>query len=179
MKKILIGLLVTVSSVGAQAFYTNCQDGTFNYNTMTVSEGEESINFELSGSTVFNLTNGETARTRSSFKVDKSQCRFSDDRRLVFCTGNGRGIKETVVTRIEKRISESGSQEDFTYYTTVKNLTLEIKYVETSKSPLSPSFFQLYTRYYVDGPNGSIDLIINDNVVFPGNRETGCKYTRD
>ena len=168
MKKLLIGLLVTVSSVGAHAFYTKCDSDTYDFNVMTVSESEESINFELSGSTIFNLTNErETAYTRSSFKVDKSKCVFSEDKRLLLCDD----IDEVVVTRTERHYSKDGPY-DKTTYVTVRDLALEISYGE---SYYNPTFFELVSEYKIED---SKDLTVNDEL-FPGDKETGCKYTRD
>lgn len=162
MQKFLLGLVLTIGSAGAQAslgIHSGCSDQTFAYNRMNISESASQIHFNLSGSTVFNLTTDwEVPSETSSFGIDKSKCRFSDDKLLLHCSSQEIIVARTMISFGEDQVK--------TRWVTVRNLNIEIRYVES----VGPSGFELVTRYKVEDSG----KYTSNAVLFYGDRELGC-----
>ena len=168
MGKVLFGLLLTTAiSLGAQTpsnvIHSGCTDLTYAYNQMDVTERGDSIYFNLSGSSVFNLTTDsrDSHLIIKSFKIKKSECRFSDNKQNIFCNSVSE-VDVTVQTLFPKRLSKFSVVK-------VKGLSLEVRYF-SSANPLASSGFELSTRYKV----GDTDEYITNNALFHGTRELGC-----
>ncbi len=167
MKKILLSLVLTVSLLGAQAsfgIHSGCRGRTFAYNAMDVLENGGSINFILSGATVFNLTGKWEGGAISSFELDRSRCQFSDDKLLFSCTN----ISEATITRSLMKLNSFSTQDqEEIKHIVVKDLTLEVRYVESVDFRSS---FELVTRYKVEDS----DDYTSNRVLFRGDRTSGC-----
>ncbi len=173
MGKVLFALLLTTAiSLGAQTplnvIHSGCTDWAFTYNQyaynqMDVAERGDSIYFKLLGSSVFNLTTDswDSHLIVKSFKIKKSECRFSDNKRLIFCNSVSE-VDVTVYTPSLEGLDKSSVVK-------VKGLKLEVRYF-SSANPLASSGFELSTRYKV----GDTDEYITNNTLFHGTRELGC-----
>jgi len=129
---------------------------------MTVHESKDHIHFTLKGVTVMKLNNSYE-NAISNFKIKKSNCSFSDDMLLINCS-----VPEINITRS----TPNGSID---YYNqsqqTLKNLKLDIRFVESAHPYLFNTGFELMTSYSAKDTN----QLIQNRVTFAGSRNQGCK----
>ena len=170
MGKVLFGLLLTTAiSLGAQTplnvIHSGCTDRTFARNQMDVTERGDSLYFKLSGSSVFNLTTDpwDFYLITKSFKIKKSDCEFSDNKRIIYCNYSS----EVDVTVYTPSLALEGL--DKSSVVKVKGLRLEVRYFSSAR-PFVGSGFELSTQYKV----GDTDEYTTNNAVFHGTKELGC-----
>ncbi|WP_412463289.1 hypothetical protein [Halobacteriovorax sp. RT-2-6] len=163
MKKLLLGLLIAATTqAGVIHSDLDCRDSSFAYNKMSVLETENSLNISLTGATVFKLFNHWEARALTSFSLDKSKCRFSEDRLLISC----RNIENITVTRTNPLFGQP-HETDKVEVVNLKNLMFEVRFEERANY----SRFVLETQYVIEGS----EEVTSNKVSFSGAREVGCE----
>ncbi len=165
MKHLLLALIIISYALVVQAsqqIHTNCSDHTFAYNRMDISETDESVQFFLSGSTVFNITlDWENASNTTSFEIDKSQCFFSKDKLLIQCSASEIIVVKGQVDFGEDSVNEKKYKLNY--------LNIELRFVE-SASPFVKDGFELTSQFKVEGENEFQE----NRVLFYGERDSGC-----
>lgn len=165
MKNLLLALFIssyTFTVQASQKIHTNCSDHSFAYNRMDISETDEKIQFNLSGSTVFNIVlDWENSNNTTIFEIEKSQCHMSQDKLLIQCTTG-----ETIVTKGRLNFGEDTAHIEMYK---LEHLNIDLRFIE-SASPFIMSGFELVSSFKVEGEQKRKE----NRVLFYGERESGC-----
>jgi len=148
---------------GLDPIFDRCWDGSFAYNTLTVSETEETIDFSFGGATIMPVEAGDLSgyQTIRSISFNKNDCRVLEDKRIMSCDAQGLS-NASVIDLNQSENSEPINVE-------LRGLYIDVSFVESANG----TGFQTHTSHIVEVDTNEYETI-ESTVFFPATKERGC-----